>query len=55
MKLAEYERNYGYAIAQKTAIEATAAAVAQQQVAAAAEAQTALSVVEVPSGYVSST
>ncbi len=66
VKLAEYERNYDYAIAQKTAIEsAAAAAVAQQQaeeqaavqqqVAAAAEAQAALSIVEAQGGYVSGT
>lgn len=66
MEIAEYERNYDYAIAQKTAIEsATAAAVAQRQaeeqaaeqrqVAAAAAAQAALSVVEAQGGYVSGT
>ena len=64
-KIAEYERNYDYAIAQKAAVEsAEAAAIAQrqaeenaiaQQQAVAQEAQSALSMVEIQGGYVSGT
>ncbi|MGI8934162.1 MAG: excalibur calcium-binding domain-containing protein, partial [Phormidesmis sp.] len=66
VKLAEYERNYGYAISQKDAVEAAAAAaiaqqqaeeqaaVQQQQAAAAQETQVALPV-ESEDSYMSGT
>lgn len=64
VKIAEYERNYDYAIAQRDAIEsAEMEAITQQQAeekviaqqAIAQEAQTALPVIETQSGYVSGT
>ena len=63
VKIAEYERNYDYAIAQRDAIEsalvaqqqAEAQAAAQPEVAVAEEAQTELSVVETQGGYVGGT
>lgn len=62
VKLAEYEHNYDYAIAQKTAIEAAAAeGIAQRQAEEQLIAQpvekpeTALSVVETQGSYVSGT
>lgn len=62
VKIAEYERNYDYAILQKTAIETAAAeAIAQQQVEEQliaqplGEPEAALSVIETQGGYVSGT
>ena len=62
VKIAEYERNYEYAISQRNTVEAEAAAQQQaeeqaavQRQAEAAEAQAALSVVEAGGGYISGT